>query len=135
MSSCLTFRKNGTVLCSFSRNTELYQACRYLAPYDKWEIVSKDDFEVARDNLKESLREHQKNKDTYQETLKYNLAYEDLFSTIQHLQELDEEITEIENALVKLNLFEDIANEIYCEETDDENIFEEQDCVFEWMIS
>lgn len=129
MSSYLTFRKNKTVLCSFSRNTEIYQACKYLTPYDKWGVVSKNDFETARDNLKECLEKSQKSKDTYQETLKYNLSYEDLFSTIEHIQSIDEEITEIEAALVQLKLFKSIATEIYYEAD------EEPECIFEWKIS
>ena len=104
MSSYLSFRKNEVDLCSFSRKTKIYQAFPN-APYDEWKVVSADNLRTGIANLKEERENAVKQKQIYERmATNGHLSYDDLYQISSNIQECEEEIEEINAAIVKIAL-------------------------------
>lgn len=124
MSSYLSFRKGGVYLCSYSRNTQMYQAFP-TAPCGDWEKVTPDRLRKGLDELNETKRDLERARSTYEEALKHQMAYDDLISTINSVRDFNDELAEVERAISQLLLLIDIAG-------DDEYGKEKYD--FEWSV-
>lgn len=111
MSSYLGFRKDGVPLCWFSGNTEIYQALGHLAKFDDWSECTADDFSIGLENLEEDKQSYEKTLRVYKEMINHELKYEDLFQTLNSIQEIEETLKEIEYAKANIQLLSEIASE------------------------
>lgn len=110
MSSYLIFRKNKVVICSFSRNTQIYQAFEGV-PFADWKSVSRERLRDGLDNLREELEEKEMQIKIYQKMLTAKMEYEDVFSTANSIIENEQELEDIKRAICYLELIIQIEQE------------------------
>lgn len=110
MSSYLIFRKNKVVICSFSRNTHIYQAFECV-PFADWESVSRERLRDGLDNLRSEMEEKEKQIKIYQKMLTAKMEYEDVFSTANSIIENEQDLEAIKRAICYLELIIQIEQE------------------------
>lgn len=110
MSSYLIFRKNKVVICSFSRNTHIYQAFECV-PFADWEGVSRERLRDGLDNLRAEMEEKEKQIKIYQKMLTAKMEYEDVFSTANSIIENEQDLEDIKQAICYLELIIQIERE------------------------
>ena len=110
MSYYLFFRKGGVNICNFCRVTELFRAFDGNAPWDKWEVMDKSEFQKARDNLKFRKDEIEDNIDTYTRLFEATEG-PDRVDYLLSVKELEKDLELVEEAYIQLNMLENIWEE------------------------
>lgn len=109
MSSYLTFRKNQVVICSFSRNSKIYQAFEGV-PYGEWKNVTRGQLRNGLDNLRIEFEEKETKAKVFQQMLKAKMSYEDVYSVANSIIENQQELNDIKRAMNYLELILDIES-------------------------
>lgn len=122
MSSYLMFKKGDVELVDYSRNTAMYEALGDIAPYSEWKEVKAESLEEGMASLREKKENYEKEIRKLKEILNHQAQYEDLYETLNNIEEYEENIKDVETALIELKLIYEIADyNGYYNDTDDPN--------------
>lgn len=110
MSSYLTFRKNKVELCSFSRNSYVYQAFENV-PYGEWAVVTRNRLRDGLESLQSDIELKESQIRLYQKMLTAKMGYEDVYSVANSIIENEQELKDIQKAMHYLELILDIESE------------------------
>lgn len=123
MSSYLMFKKGDVELVDYSRNTVMYEALGDMAPYSEWKEVKAESLEEGMASLREKKENYEKEIRKLKEILNHQTQYEDLYETLNNIEEYEENIKDVEITLIELKLIYSIADyNGYYNNADDPNI-------------
>lgn len=99
MSCYLTIRKKGVELCSFSRNTDIYEALNEKARFDEWSSCDLEALNAGYEYLKDEIFAYNQKVNNENKALQFLRVKEDIYEAIEKIEWLQEEIRDKTEAL------------------------------------
>ena len=107
MSSYLIINKNDVLMGTWSRSTKLYEVCESVPfNYDGKKAVEFDpekEFYNVIEKLKNDIIDNERLKKKYEKMLEGNISYEERFSTLSTIEEIENEIEECKETMSEAN--------------------------------
>ena len=110
MSSYLEIKKNDTVLCSFSRNSDEYQAFNKYS--EDWKQLYESDLTSTYQELKERVSTAKSNIVKYRMIIDKLSKADELMETLDRLNDWEEDVDNLQESLGRVSLLLSIFGEM-----------------------
>ncbi len=111
MSTYLTIKKKGVKLCSYSNNSEFYQAFGNFIPCDKWGECSLDDLYYGLNSLEEEIINYKKCVERYKASLHYLKKADDIYEALSSIDSFEESLEETREAFYYVKFLIEVYNQ------------------------
>ena len=112
MSSYLIVKCNDVELINYSRSSYIYQAFNECLGYsEEWQELNLNTVYSALENLKDSIEAKKFIMAKYQTMLLHLKLYDDIWNATSHIQDLEKEIKELEDACYRVRFIADIMKD------------------------